>query len=108
MKKNNLLITVLLLCLTIMIQSCKNTDGQSSNPFLQEYDTPHGTPPFHLIKAEHYEPAMREGMAAEAKEIEAIVNNPEAPTFANTIVPYANSGELLGKVLNVFYNLMEA
>ena len=108
MKKNSLLITVLLLCLTIMIQSCKNTDGQSSNPFLQEYDTPHGTAPFHLIKAEHYEPAMREGMAAEAKEIEAIVNNPEAPTFANTIVPYANSGELLGKVLNVFYNLMEA
>ena len=108
MKKNNLLITVLLLCLTIMVQSCKNTDGQSANPFLQEYDTPHGTAPFHLIKAEHYEPAMREGMAAEAKEIEAIVNNPEAPTFANTIVPYANSGDLLGKVLNVFYNLMEA
>ena len=108
MKKNNLLITVLLLCLTIMVQSCKNTDGQSSNPFLQEYDTPHGTAPFHLIKAEHYEPAMLEGMAAEAKEIEAIVNNPEAPTFANTIVPYANSGDLLGKVLNVFYNLMEA
>lgn len=108
MKKNNLLITVLLLCLTIMVQSCKNTDGQSANPFLQEYDTPHGTAPFHLIKAEHYEPAMREGMAAEAKEIEAIVNNPEDPTFANTIVPYANSGDLLGKVLNVFYNLMEA
>ena len=108
MKKNNLLITVLLLCLTIMVQSCKNTDGQSSNPFLQEYNTPHGTAPFHLIKAEHYEPAMLAGMAAEEKEIEAIVNNSEEPTFANTIVPYANSGDLLGKVLSVFYNLMEA
>jgi peptidyl-dipeptidase Dcp len=108
MKKNNLLITVFLLCLITMVQSCKNPDGQSSNPFLQEYDTPHGTAPFHLIKAEHYEPAMLAGMAAEEKEIEAIVNNSEAPTFANTIVPYANSGDLLGKVLNVFYNLMEA
>ena len=108
MKKNNLLITLLLLCLTVMVQSCKQAEGNSSNPFLQEYATPYGTAPFHLIKAEHYEPAMREGIAAEEKEIETIVNNTEAPTFANTIVPYANSGALLNNVLSVFYNLMEA
>lgn len=99
---------VSLLCMTTMIQSCKNSVKEGKNPFLQVYETPHGTAPFHLIQAAHYEPAMMKGMEEEDKEIEAIVNNPDAPTFANTIVPYANSGELLGNVLNVFYNLMEA
>ena len=100
--------TVSLFCMTTMIQSCKNSAKEGENPFLQVYETPHGTAPFHLIQVVHYEPAMMKGMEEEEKEIEAIVNNPDAPTFANTIVPYANSGELLGNVLNVFYNLMEA
>ena len=99
---------LLVMCMTVMNQSCKNAAEQNSNPFLQTYNTPHQTAPFHLIQAAHYEPAMMQGMAAENQEIEAIVNNPEEPTFHNTIVPYANSGELLGNVLNVFFNLMEA
>lgn len=99
---------LIIMCMTVMNQSCKNAAEQASNPFLQEYATPHQTAPFHLIQASHYEPAMMQGMAAEDQEIEAIVNNSEEPTFHNTIVPYANSGELLGNVLNVFFNLMEA
>ena len=51
--------------------------------------------PFHLIKIEHYEPALLEGMKEQNEEIDAIVNNPEAPTFQNTIVALENSGALL-------------
>ena len=98
-----------MICMTMMTQSCTKTEEQAQNPFLvQQYETPYGTAPFHLIEAAHYEPAMQEGMAAEDQEIADIVNNPEAPTFANTIVPYANSGAMLNRVLSVFYNLMEA
>lgn len=59
---------------------------ENKNPFLKPYNTPHDTAPFHLIKIEHYEPALLEGMKEQNEEIDAIVNNPEAPTFQNTIV----------------------
>lgn len=108
MKKVTVAFAALLLSVMMMTQSCKKTTEQTPNPFLQEYATPYGTAPFHLIQAAHYEPAMLQGIEAENQEIDAIVNNPEAPTFANTIVPYANSGAMLSRVLNVFYNLMEA
>ena len=84
------------------------TMTEAQNPFLEKYDTPYETVPFHLIQAIHYEPAMEEGMKQEVEEVEAIVNNPEAPTFANTIAPYARTGRLLGNVCNVFFNLMGA
>lgn len=80
----------------------------AQNPFLEKYDTPHETVPFHLIQAAHYEPAMQEGMKQENEDIERIVNNPDPATFANTIVPYAQSGRLLNNVCNVFFNLMGA
>lgn len=110
MKKSKTIVSALLFSVLSMtaILSCSPSAGQGENPFLTAYDTPHGTVPFDKIRAEHYEPAMLKGMEAEEAEIEAIVNNPEAPTFDNTIRPYANSGELLGKVTNVFFNLMEA
>ena len=109
MKKLTQGLSALLICMTMMTQSCTKTEEQAQNPFLvQQYETPYGTAPFHLIEAAHYEPAMQEGMAAEDQEIADIVNNSEAPTFANTIVPYANSGAMLNRVLSVFYNLMEA
>ena len=59
---------------------------ETKNPFLEPYNTPHHTPPFHLIKVEHYEPAIREGMKEQNEEIDAIVNNVEKPNFQNTIV----------------------
>lgn len=81
---------------------------QDENPFLRPYDTPHGTIPFHLIRVEHYEPAMREGMAEQNREIDVIVNNPEPPNFENTIVALERSGKLLEHVTTVFSNLLSA
>ena len=78
------------------------------NPFLTIYQTPHQTVPFNLIKTDHYEPAMREGMKREDAEISAIINNPEEPTFQNTIEALTRSGRLLENATTVFSNLMSA
>lgn len=80
----------------------------AQNPFLQPYNTPHGTAPFDRIRLEHYEPAMMEGIKQQNAEIDAIIQNPEAPTFENTIEAYEASGELLERVSSVFGNLMSA
>ena len=79
-----------------------------SNPLLAEWDTPHATPPFDLIKIEHYEPAIETAIAVSRAEINAIVNNPAKPTFKNTIVAMERQGALLGRILGLFYNLNEA
>ena len=77
------------------------------NPFFSKrYDTPHEVPPFAQIKFEHYEPAMMEGMRLETEAIEALCNNPEEPTFENTIMP--KTGEMLENVTSVFFNLLSA
>lgn len=81
---------------------------QAQNPFLEKYTTPHGTAPFNKIKTEHFEPALQEGMKQQMAEIYAIVNNPEAPSFKNTIVALEKSGALLNRVQNVFGNLLSA
>ena len=78
------------------------------NPFLTAYHTPFETTPFHLIKTEDFEPAMVEGMEVHNQEIDAIVNHPDEPTFANTIVALEKSGILLDRVTNVFGNLLSA
>lgn len=80
----------------------------AQNPFFEVYSTPHGTAPFDKIKTEHYEPAIREGISRQAAEIDALTNNPEAPTYANTILAYEQSGELLDRVMAVFGNLRSA
>ncbi|MGL4331470.1 MAG: M3 family metallopeptidase [Bacteroidales bacterium] len=77
----------------------------AQNPFLGKYKTLHETVPFDKIKFEHYEPAFDEGMKRHEKEIDAIVNNPAAPTFENTIVALEKSGDLLTRVSSVFFNL---
>lgn len=81
---------------------------ETQNPFLTVYHTPHETVPFHLIRLEHYEPAILQGIKEQNKEIEAIINNPEEPTFVNTIVALEKTGELLNRVSNVFGNLLSA
>lgn len=78
------------------------------NPFLQPYNTPHGTVPFNKIALAHYEPAIREGINQEDEEINAIVTNSEKPTFDNTILALEQSGELLERVTTVMFNLMSA
>ena len=78
------------------------------NPFLQPYHTPHGTVPFNKIALTDYEPAIREGMRREDEEIRQITDNPEKPTFSNTIQALEQSGELLERVTTVMFNLMSA
>ena len=79
-----------------------------SNPLLAEWNTPHATPPFDLIKIEHYEPAIETAIAVSRAEIDAIVNNSAKPTFKNTIVAMERQGALLNRILGLFYNLNEA
>ena len=79
-----------------------------NNPLLLPFNTPHETIPFHLIKIEHFEPAILEGMQAEDNEIAAIVANSEIPTFNNTILSLEHSGKLLERTLTIFFNLMSA
>ncbi|WP_243421755.1 M3 family metallopeptidase [Marinifilum breve] len=83
----------------------KKSEQKTDNPFFAEYNTPHQTPPFDLIKFEHFEPAFMKGMEEGRAEIDAIANSKEAPTFENTILAYEKSGALLDKVGNVFYNI---
>ncbi|MBA3273275.1 MAG: dipeptidyl carboxypeptidase II, partial [Chthoniobacterales bacterium] len=80
----------------------------AANPLLTESDLPYHTPPFDKIKNEHFTPAYTEGLAEHLKEIEAIANNNEAPTFENTLVAMERSGEKLTRVNNVFGNLTSA
>ncbi len=100
---------------TLLISACgspsggnQQADAGNGNPFLSEYTTPFGVPPFDKIKLEHYMPAFLQGMEEQAKEIEAIVNNPAEPDFQNTIVAYDQSGALLRKVSAVFSGLSGA
>ena len=83
---------------------------QAANPFLEykKWNTPHGTYPFNEIRPEHYMPAFEEGMRQGLADIDAIVNNPAAPTFKNTIEAYEKSGQLLSVVASCFYNLASA
>ncbi len=94
----------------LLLAACANPEEKDivDNPFYKEYDTPYGVPPFEEIKDEHYLPAFKDGMKQQLKEVDAIANNDEDPTFENTIVAYEKSGELLGKVANVFYTLTGA
>lgn len=78
------------------------TDANGSNPFFTEYSTPFGVPPFDQIEVAHYKPAFLKGMEEQAGRIEAIVNNPDAPTFENTIVALDRSKPLLSKVEYAF------
>ncbi len=94
----------------IVFSACQTSTDQaemqtSNNPFLQEWDTPFEVPPFNKIKDAHYMPAFKKGMAENLTEIDAIVNNPEAPTFANTLEELERAGKLLSKVQRVFSNL---
>ena len=85
--------------------SAQKSATDSGNPFLAEYSTPFGVPPFDRIKVEHYKEAFLKGMEEQKKEIDAIVNQRSVPDFDNTIAAFDQSGELLNKVNTVFYGL---
>ena len=75
-----------------------NPQGVTDNPFFQEYKTPFDTPPFDRIKNEHFLPAMKEGIRLHELEIKAITDNPQTPTFANTLAALDGSGKFLERV----------
>ncbi|MBQ5774810.1 MAG: M3 family metallopeptidase [Paludibacteraceae bacterium] len=81
---------------------------QNSNPLLTDQQTPFGVPAFDQIKVEHYMPAFEAAIQANQAEIDAIINNPAAPTFENTVEALDRTGELLDKVVGVFFNVLEA
>lgn len=82
------------------------TDAElTANPFLMSWDTPYGIQPFADIDDEHYMPAFKKGLLEMRAEIDAITNNPDAPTFDNTILAMEKSGQLALKVLYTFYAL---
>ena len=91
----------------LLIVGCQQQSNMDPNinPFFQEWNTPYEVPPFMDIKDEHYMPAYQKGMEENLSEIDVIVNNPEAPTFANTIEELERTGKLLTKVARVFSNL---
>ena len=91
----------------LMLASCSKQEV-SDNPLLQKWDTPFETAPFEKIKVEHYLPAFEAAIAEHNKEIQAIIDNAEAPTFDNTIAALDYSGETLSKVAGVFFNMMAA
>lgn len=80
----------------------------AANPLLRTYKTPHETVPFNELKIEHFMPAFEEAMKVHTAEVDAIINNPKAPTFQNTIVALENSGRLMSKVSAPFYTLLGA
>ena len=93
--------------LAVVLGACNSSKKSdvadvAPNPFFTEYTTPFGVPPFDKIEVAHYKPAFEKGMEEQKKEIDAIVNNPEEPTFENTIVAFDRSGELLTKVMYAF------
>lgn len=96
--------TLIFAAICIMAASCARND----NPFLCEWDTPYGIPPFDKIGIEHYVPAFKEGIARQEKEIKSIINNSEAPSFANVIEALDRSGDVLDRVSGVLFNLSES
>ncbi len=96
----------LLMVPVLFLSSCEVAERE--NPFYTEYETPFGVPPFDEIRNEHFKPAIEEAMRQHKVEVDAIINNPEEPTFENTIEALEYSGEMLGRVLRVFYNFNSA
>ena len=93
------------LAMIISMAACNN---QPTNIFLQEWDTPYGTAPFSKITIDQYMPAFKAGIEEEKANIKAIIANPDAPTFENTVLAYEQASPILDKVSGVFFNLSES
>ena len=87
--------------------ACNRVDN-SSNPLINQPETPFGVPAFDQVKLEHYLPAFEEAIKQNKAEVEAIINNEAEPTFENTIVALDRAGLLLDRVTGVFFNVLEA
>ena len=94
--------------LAALLTAATLTSCTMNNPLLVPSEAPHGAPAFDKIRTEHYKPAFLQAIKEGKAEVEAIANNPEAPTFANTIEALTYAGESMTKVSNIFFNLNEA
>lgn len=98
------LFPIFTLLLMLSFNACRN----DQNPLLVDFQTPFQTPPFHLVKHEHYMPAFEAALAQGRQDIDAIVQNPAEPDFYNTIEALSYAGELLNRVSSIFYNVNHA
>ena len=104
MKRNSLLLAI---CLVLVLSSCGG-ETPSENPFFTEWTTPFGVPPWGEIHEDHFLPAFERAIAEARAEVEAIAQNPEPPTFENTVAALDGSGLMMAKVGGVFYTLSGA
>ncbi|MFO7843084.1 MAG: M3 family metallopeptidase, partial [Bacteroidales bacterium] len=99
-------LTILLVMMGMVVMSCTN-EKKPENPFLADFDTPFQTPPFELIDTSHYIPGFEAGVAESKAQIEAIITNPDEPTFENTILAYDRGSDILRRA-SVFYSMLSA
>ena len=102
-----LVLTIIVLVSTIPAVAAESEFGPS-NPFFAPSTLPFQAPPFDKMKDEDFQPAIEAGMAEQIKEIQAITNNPAAPTFENTFIPLEKSGQLLRRAQGAFSNVVSA
>lgn len=95
--------SIILSAIAMTMLACNST-----NPLLDQPATPFGVPAFDQVKLEHYMPAFEEAIRVNKAEVQAIIDNTDAPTFENTIVALDRSGLLLDRVVGVFFNVLEA
>jgi len=104
---NKIILTAAAITLSAATQFNAMAEQQRTNPFLEPYATPYDIPPFEAIQYEDYMPAIEQGVAEYKRDIDAIVNNPETPTFDNTVLAMEKAGKLLNRVMLVFAGLNE-
>ena len=97
----------ILYCAAAVLAMTACTNKQTTNPFLEDWTTPYGIPPFDRIQMSDYLPAIKAGIEQQSAEIESIITNTETPDFDNVIGALDLSGEILGKVQGVLFNLSE-
>ncbi len=97
---------ILFLAIPFLMMNCNSQP--ETNPLLSEWDTPFQTAPFSQFKMEHFMPAFEQGIAENKTDIDAIVNNSEAPTFDNTLVALDKAGATLERVSSIFFNQKSA
>jgi peptidyl-dipeptidase Dcp len=98
--------TLILLATISMSYSCASR--KEANPFLSDFTTKYGVPPFDKIKLSNYDPAVIKGIAEQNKRIDKIINNKEQPTFKNSIQAFDESSPILNRTTAIFMNMIDA
>lgn len=97
-----------LIAMACTATACQTSNGSADNPLLRVSEAPHGAPLFDQIKPEHYEPAFEYALTEARRQLDDVVNNPEPPTFDNTIAALERSGEELDRIATIFFALQAA